>query len=1493
MRKAWFRRLGLAAVAGLALAGTATGATGCASPREEINRVQPNVIRKNDLVGDFRNKDAAPEFYQRNLILEVHRTNPWFSDGLQDLTRRIRFEITENFLIARNAYEYLPGADGHGGAAGKTNNGAVVGMWPITSHFTIQRSYNPVTGEETNVLEENSTDLRWYERDHMRVDWSANLASDPNGIYWWDQIGGDIVPQPVPFYENDPNKPNASHFEEMGTGYFDITSRFLMKPANVHYWGMDVPWCLIANMRLHPQAHTEGTYECSDQEVTIRTSFAKVPTGPDSSDYEVAEVDGQQGNIMGNLTLDRSGYDRVYGPTDATWHRYIQRYNLWGKSHDARVCGDAPGAKQSDGNAQCAGVTAEDDAATAAGKLGKSNSMCDMNVKLCTLPYKDRPIKPVAFYADTELPKEMWEPTQHSVDQWDTTLSRAIAYGREAECRKDGGEREACHEKYFNGPIDVTKEDEPKLESKVVVLCHNPVVATDNKACGQAGKKVVKGDVRHHMIAWWKNPSINNPLGVIVWSGDPTTGENIGSLVNVFGASVQSYSSRARDYIQLINGDVTPAEYAAGKPADWYMEGNLQFSNDVVTDPVLNSYSSMLQTPKTGAMSKDEIAARLKAVNIKETAARLGLANALKGTSTPAERVAAMQAHVAKQSTLGTPGFGDGNQYAAKLGAKMDVVKKHGFESKIFNDQWVKAVDINPDYANNPAVLNAMSPLGTANPTAIAQAIAKDFEAKRAKHMCSLEMEEGLNFAWMSGYSAKLKARYPDGAVATGKYAKAAGVEGQTIDRIVRGKIIFQELLAPTYEFTLLHEMGHLMSMEHDFPASWDSPNFRTEYWTLRANGKKENMVECGDEPRKPGAPDTCMGPRWIDPATTDELGTTKGKEHDSIDAYADSSVMDYKFDTIYAPSLGPFDKMAAKFIYTRMVETFDDEKYSLIKNSKGVGTQFLPTLAGLNSERWIVGTGYAHYTDMARKLNLFDPARCRPQTPEENANGIGALGLVCAPVHKDHAFLRDMKDELPKGGFPEFFRTFYSREKAEVPGTTGKSRWPYKAGDGRLSYVHNYYYDNGADFYEITQDALELYDLKYLDYFYRKGAREVNTSGAGRAMYGRFFDRVQSLQWNAISDVARETLGGAIDPGAFSGPEDKARLLSLTMLFDGMQKSLLRPQPGAYVATKPTGGLYDLYTQPEAGSPTGDFKLSIGDSRYIDNEYDLTKVYDYQAYIKRAGSFLEKPYASIALTDARPQLSTVARETYLDGRNVMYSFRSAIPAAFDRLIAGVMADDWDTIAPYVDPKDADLPGVDKGFKPMHTMKLWEDDVTKIVRPAGAKLIDPMLGYRTKVPAMFLMLLFQPIDSDMQLINRTRIWVEGSKEAIKIPDAEKIVFFDPVEGTPWAAKSFGKEKIAGKVGDIGIGARMLEHANELLMAAFNVETEVVDAASGQKKVKYVDGRPVKLGGGNLTGSDIKDANAAAKLRAYVGFMNETRQLLIYLGYGPCGRGEEC
>ncbi len=1509
MRSAWFRRLGLAAIAGwVSIAGLGVGSVGCQSERPLINRVQADAIRKSDLVGDFHNGKAAPEWYMRNLILQVQRTNPWFSDGLQDMTRRIRFEITENYLYARDAYDYIANSDGHGGPAGTTNNGAVVAVWPITSHFDIRNDYNPVTGETLNVLVENATDRRWYDRDFMRVDWSTNVINDPNSIYFFEKFSGELQMEPVPFYENDPHKPLASHLEELPSGYLEITAKWLAHPATFDYYGYEVPYCLLINQRQYPSAYSSGTDPCTDQEVTIRSSFVKVPMGDQATDYEVAEVTPADTDVVGTINLQRSGYDREYGVVDQTWHTYIQRYNLWQKSHTADVCGQDN--NKANGDAAC-------------GAAVNGNSTCDMNVKLCTIPMEQRTVRPVTWFVDPELPPSLYGTTADAVGQWNTAFMNGIAYAREAECRRAGTDRATCHGKWFTtATIDPKVPDVANASNgPAVVVCHNPVVAGDDQSCGPVGTAVRKGDIRHHMIAWWNNPSWERPLGVVVPGGDPLTGEEVGSIVNFFGASLETYTARFRDYIQLINGDVLPSEYAAGWASTVYSEDPINtMANDPTRDPALDALTTSLKRgPSDLGLSPQEVQARVAAVDLPGIRARLGMPK-LSASMSDAQRSAANTKFLAQQGSLGVPGFGGAAEHDAKLAAKVQAIQSANLEANVANTQWMQTAGADPGWTGTKAGLDAYSPLRGGGIDAANDFAHEDHPKLSNGGYCALKIDEmGLRFEWLAGVGAKYKARYPDGAVASGPMAIAAGVSGQQIDRVVRGKLIYQELLQPMYEFTILHEMGHLVSLEHDFSGSWDSPNYYPEYWTLRAHADKSKMAPCA-APRAPTDPDNCVGPRWIDPITPDELGApingqNPTEAHDSINDYAVASVMDYKFDSVYAARLAPYDTMAAKYIYGRVVETFDDYSNSIV--SAAQRSQFLWTLPMQNSERWLVGGNYQHYTDVARNLNLFDPGRCRPQTAAEKERGFGAMGLVCQIPHRDHVLVRDMADTVVYNDGAGFeLVAFKGREAAGAK----RVRWPYKVGDGTDFYVHEYYYDDGADFYEITRDELERYDLYYLDYFFRKNKREANVLGAGRGMEARFFGRIQELQWNALSDAVRN--GSTFDPSAAGqDAETTARALAVTMLFDGMTNAMLRPQPGAYAAAPSAGQMNTLYGVPAAlpaschtnsDCPTaftcdtsknvckGLFDVGVGDARYVDNQYDLTKGYDYQAYIQRSGTFLEKPYAAIALTDSRPQLSTIARQTYLDGRNVMFNFRDAVPRAFDRLIAGAMANDWDSVAPYIDPSAAVDPVT--GYTPISQLHLWDDrnadgSVKPIARPAGAKVIDPMFGFRAQLPAMYLMLLFEPINSNMELINRTRIWIEGGPEAISIPDSEKLAFYDPVEGTQWSGRSFGAEQLNGKWVDIGIGARMIEHANELLVAAYGVDTENYPGSATQLRAKYgPDWRPTVTdtsGTHVVTAADVKDPVAAQALRDFVGFMNDTRQLLYILGFGPCGRGETC
>ena len=86
-------------------------------------------------------------------------------------------------LNARLSYERIGGTDGTGNKVDglspkQTEDGQVVASFKIESHFDIKRAYNPSTGEEQNLIQENTTDRPWYQREYFRVDWSQNLMTD-------------------------------------------------------------------------------------------------------------------------------------------------------------------------------------------------------------------------------------------------------------------------------------------------------------------------------------------------------------------------------------------------------------------------------------------------------------------------------------------------------------------------------------------------------------------------------------------------------------------------------------------------------------------------------------------------------------------------------------------------------------------------------------------------------------------------------------------------------------------------------------------------------------------------------------------------------------------------------------------------------------------------------------------------------------------------------------------------------------------------------------------------------------------------------------------------------------------------------------------------------------------------------------------------------------------------------------------------------------------
>src|SRR5581483_6706570 len=155
-----------------ALAALVLGCAGAA----DIDRTQPDKVDKSFLL----NADGTPKtFYYRETFIGVPPTSGWTFEGTMGELDKIRFEITEKLLIGHRAYDYAPGSQ-NPITGGVNNTDTPVVVYAITSHFDVKREYNAGTGEQTNVISENTTDRPWFERQFMRVDWSKNLTDAPS-----------------------------------------------------------------------------------------------------------------------------------------------------------------------------------------------------------------------------------------------------------------------------------------------------------------------------------------------------------------------------------------------------------------------------------------------------------------------------------------------------------------------------------------------------------------------------------------------------------------------------------------------------------------------------------------------------------------------------------------------------------------------------------------------------------------------------------------------------------------------------------------------------------------------------------------------------------------------------------------------------------------------------------------------------------------------------------------------------------------------------------------------------------------------------------------------------------------------------------------------------------------------------------------------------------------------------------------------------------------
>ena len=289
---------------------------GCAQDVPDIDRTQPNALEKADF------EDGV--FYMRQTVTDVPPTVRGLFVGIATGMEKVRFEIQEDRLLAYRAYERIPGLDHEAGEIvdgvtqyadgfeeGRESDEykeAAIASWPIINHFDIERSYSTATGEQSNVIVENSSDRPWYERKYFRVAWNS----------------GDTdlhFPSFTNFYVEGNEDTKEAWYEERSEGakgdleYFDYTAKYIWNGAG---------------------------------DIKVVTSFAKLEE-EGVRDYEPAFYDDSMMVKFGYFRTERLTYDRGQAFTDEGRIYFADRHDMWKddykRAEDGKFLRDADGRR--------------------------------------------------------------------------------------------------------------------------------------------------------------------------------------------------------------------------------------------------------------------------------------------------------------------------------------------------------------------------------------------------------------------------------------------------------------------------------------------------------------------------------------------------------------------------------------------------------------------------------------------------------------------------------------------------------------------------------------------------------------------------------------------------------------------------------------------------------------------------------------------------------------------------------------------------------------------------------------------------------------------------------------------------------------------------------------------------------------------------------------------------------------------------------------------
>lgn len=861
----------------LTLGGVVAGAlAGCVPDVQSIDRTQPNALSKDMFSGIW---------YHRSTVVEADPDAPSYRgfwgrslayEGVASGLEKIRWEITEDLLIAYRSYEFIPYAEGLTDE-GRDFFGAPVAAFPIESHFDIQREYNATTGVETTVISENTMDRPWNERQYMRVDWSENMVRQPTNF----QIGfnnypsGTLSGQAAVAYYVQAQEETSPFRPVITQDYFDITNIYSLEPSSY--------FCLMLQL-------FQGAGRCGAANAKVRLSFRRVDP---QDDYESLyypdnlELQDDAGNAI-FLNFGGRPCDSVRDPSECTKQTWSYD-GAYGNFRILRVAFDRERFLTRTGRIYLAGRF----------DLWEDSFADDGSL----IQYEARTPQPVVYYGNATLPDRMLEPTRQIAESWSEPFDETVALlkyhnndlnngvGVRAEqlqasiqrIREEAGgpmfqfRQNACNVDNViqyaqdNGLTDVITRTVGPVSNLAIGNVEN-VCAAIQFAELQQGKtldpKVAEsqgvplafswqrlGDLRFNFMNYI-DEAVPGPLGIAQFAQDPETGEYVGNIANYFAAGGDSIAQEEVDVLQWLNGTLSEEELLRGDIT----------RNEIVSRRTVSN-NKINKSVKQFLMDHEE---KLLAEN----------GGVLFNETTPgseAERFKRMWG---------------GTDIERELLVDEELLR--GFAGPSLYQPF--GGNVTPTDLDVSEGLVPLTP-GQVSGSAVGAASLVNFGT-------TPETNEFMRAALELGQNGVCMADFFD----PNSSGLAEFVKDWDRERIFR--FIQEEM----YKAVQGHEVGHTVGLRHNFRGSMDPVNYKPEFW----------FEECPAEATAEQCDPQVGIQRWASPPN--QNNRTQRNE------YMYASIMDYGFDVPLwgFHGIGTYDKAAIRFMYGQIQEVWDNQKVQM-----------------------------------------------------------------------------------------------------------------------------------------------------------------------------------------------------------------------------------------------------------------------------------------------------------------------------------------------------------------------------------------------------------------------------------------------------------------------------------------------------------------------------------------------------------------------------------